>query len=521
MAARSTVPASGPGSGAGTGPAAAADPRRWFVLAVICCAYLMVGLDLTVMNLALPDAQQDLGFTDADRQWVVTAYALPFGSLLLFCGRLSDLIGRKRAFIAGLTGFAIASAVGGAAGGFETLVTARAAQGAFAALLSPACLSLMATTFTDPKERGKAFGIFGGVVAAGGGLGLILGGALTTGLDWRWCMYINLVFAVAALIGGVLLLSRQPKTGAKMDIPGVVTASGGMFAVVYGFSNAEDGWGRLSTWGYLALGGVLLIAFAYWQTRAAHPLLPPRVAVDRNRGGAYLTVLFVGAGFFGLLLFLVFYMQNVLGYSAIVSGCALLPTVVSTILVTGVGGTKLVPRFGPRPMVPSGLLVTALGMAWLTMIDVDSSYAGALLGPLTVIGVGTGLIYSAVLNTGTSGVAPEDAGVASACVSAGQQLGGALGTALLTTIATTASADWLDGNVRGRPSVEQLHLAAVHGYSTVFWWCAGILTAGAVITGLLLRSGPLPAAAPAAPPADAPHDGTAKEPSEHPKAERV
>ncbi|MFI0484408.1 MFS transporter [Actinomadura sp. 9N215] len=530
MAARSAAPAAGPSP-----RAAVADPRRWFVLAVICCAYLMVGLDLTVMNLALPDAQKDLGFTDADRQWIVTAYALPFGSLLLFCGRLSDLIGRKRAFVVGLAGFAIASAVGGAASDFETLVTARAAQGAFAALLSPACLSLLATTFTDPKERGKAFGVFGGVVAAGGGLGLIVGGALTSGLDWRWCMYVNLVFAVAGLIGGMVLLTRQPRTGAQMDVPGVVAASGGMFAVVFGFSNAEDGWSRISTWGFLAVGGVLLIAFAFWQTRAAHPLLPPRVVADRNRGGAYLTVLFVGAGFFSLLLFLVFYMQNILGYSAIVSGCALLPTVVCTILATGVGGTKLVPRFGPRPMIPSGLLVTALGLAWLTRIDVDSTYAADLLGPLALIGAGMGLIYSAVLNTGTSGVAPQDAGVASACVSAGQQVGGALGTALLNTIAATAATGWLDGNVQGRPSLEQLNLAAVHSYSTVFWWCAAILTSGAAVTALLLRSGPLPTPTntpPAntspdnTPPVDASPDKASPDdavegPSEQAEAERV
>ncbi|WP_083982260.1 MFS transporter [Actinomadura hibisca] len=469
-----------------------AHSRRWLVLAVICCAYLMVSLDLTVMNLALPDAQRDLGFTDADRQWVVTAYAMPFGSLLLFCGRLSDLIGRKRAFLIGLVGFAIASAVGGAATTFETLVAARAAQGAFAALLSPACLSLLATTFTDPKERGRAFGVFGGVVAGGGGLGLIIGGALTSGLDWRWCMYVNLVFAVAAFVGGVLLLARQPRADVRMDVPGVLAASGGMFCVVYGFSNAEDGWSRSSTWGFLALGGALLAAFAFWQTRAAHPLLPPRVIADRNRGGAYLTVLFVGASFFSLLLFLVYYMQTVLGYSPIVSGSALLPTIVCTILGTGVGGTKLVPRFGPRPMIPSGLLVGALGLVWLAGIGVDSTYAADLLGPLAVIGVGTGLIYSAVLNTGTSGVAPQDAGVASACVSAGQQIGGALGTALLNTIAATAATDWLDGHVQGRPSPEQLQLAAVHSYSTVFWWSAGILAFGAVVTGLLLRSGPLP-----------------------------
>lgn len=501
MATQSTAPASGAGS------KAAADPRRWWILAVICCAYLMVGLDLTVMNLALPKAQQDLGFTDGNRQWIVTAYALPYGSLLLFCGRLSDLMGRKRAFLIGVTGFAVASAVGGAAPNFGTLVTARAAQGAFASLLSPACLALLATTFTDPKERGKAFGAIGGVIAAGGGLGLLLGGALTSSLDWRWCMYVNLVFAVVAFIGGLALLTRQATSRNPMDVPGVLLACSGMFCVVYGFSNAKDGWSEPATWGLLALGGVLLTAFAAWQTRAAHPLLPPRVVVDRNRGGAYLTVLFVGAGFFGLLLFLIYYMQTVLEYSPLKSGTAMLPTVVATLLTTSICGAKLFPKLGPRPMVPSGLLVTALGLVWLTRIDVDSTYATSLLGPLIANGVGMGLVYAAALNTGTSGVRPEDSGVASATFGAGQQLGGAVGTALLNTIAAAAVSGWLTDNVSGRPTPLQLQTAAVHSYTTVFWWSAAILAGGAVIAALLLRGGPLPTEEPA------------EDPTPHPEAQ--
>jgi EmrB/QacA subfamily drug resistance transporter len=452
----------------------------------------MVGLDLTVMNLALPEAQQDLGFSDGDRQWIVTAYALPYGSLLLFCGRLSDLMGRKRAFLIGLAGFAVASAVGGAAPNFEALVAARAAQGAFAALLSPSCLALMAVTFTDPKERGKAFGAIGGVIAAGGGLGLLLGGFLTSAFDWRWCMYVNLVFAVVALAGGLPLIARQAPSRNPMDIPGVLLACSGMFCVVYGFSNAEDGWGDAGTWGLLAVGGLLLIAFAAWQTRAAHPLLPPRVVLDRNRGGAYLTVLFVGAGFFGLLLFLIYYMQTVLGYSPLKSGAAVLPMVLATLVTTSVCGAKLFPRLGPRPMVPSGLLVTALGLVWLTQIEVDSTYVTSILGPIIANGVGMGLVYAAALNTGTSGVRPEDSGIASATFSAGQQIGGAVGTALLNTIAATAVTDWLTDHTNGRPSPLQLQTAAVHSYTTVFWWSAAILASGAVIAAVLLRSGPLP-----------------------------
>ncbi len=488
MSTRSAAPAAGPSSGT------AGDSRRWLILAVICTAYLMVGLDLTVMNVALPSAQKALGFTNADRQWIVTAYALPFGSLLLFCGRLADRIGRKETFLTGLTGFAVASAVGGASTSFTMLVTARACQGAFAALLAPSALALLATTFTDSEERGKAFGIFSAVVASGAGVGLIIGGSLTSALNWRWCLYVNLIFAGISLVGGQLLLDRQPKTGVRMDVPGVIVASGGMFCVVYGFANAAThSWHTPSTWGFLAAGVALLIVFAFWQTRAAQPLLPPRIVLDRNRGGAYLAVLLVGTGIFGVLLFLIYYMQTTLGYSAITSGVALLPMVVCTTVGATGGAIKLLPRYGPRPLIAGGLLISAAGMAWLTGIGVDSGYASHLLGPLMVVGVGMGLVYAAALSTGTSGVAPQDAGIASACISAGQQLGGASGTALLNTIAATATISWLDSHVQGQPSLEQLHLASVDGYTTVFWWCAAIFAAGAVVSGLLLRRGPLPA----------------------------
>jgi MFS family permease len=360
-------------------------------------------------------------------------------------------------------------------------------------MLAPACLALVATTFTDPKEKGKAFGIFSAVAASGAALGVIIGGALTDVLSWRWCLYVNLIFAGIALVGAVLLLGRQPRTGARLDVLGVLLASGGMFCLVYGFANAaDDSWSTPSSWGFLALGGALLIVFAFWETRAAHPLLPPRIVLDRNRGGAYLTVLFVGTGIFGVFLFLVYYMQNGLGYSPTTSGVALLPLVVLTAVGATVGANKLMPKYGPRPLVAAGLLILAAGMAWLTRIGADSSYASHLLGPTMVVGLGLGLIYAAALRTGTSSVAPDDAGIASACVNTGQQLGGALGLALLNTIAATAASNWLASNVQGQPSPEQLNLASIDGYITVFWWCTAIFAAGAVVCGLLLRGGPLP-----------------------------
>ncbi|GIH21313.1 MFS transporter [Rugosimonospora africana] len=491
MSAHTAAPGAGPGTGAPG--ATAADPRRWLILAVVAAAQLMVVLDLTVMNLALPSAQHALKFTTTDRQWVVTAYALSFGSLLLFSGRLADLIGRKTTFLTGLVGFAAASAVGGASDSFSMLVTARASQGLFGALLAPSALSLLATTFKDPKERAKAFGVYGAVAAAGGGLGLLLGGALTTYLSWRWCMYINLVFAAIAIVGGVLLVGRQQRTpGGRLDVPGVVAVSGGMFCLVYGLSNAASHtWRTPSAWGFLTAGVALLIVFAVWQSRAAQPLLPPRVVLDRNRAGAYLTVLISGAATFGVFLFLVYYMQVTLGYSAITSGLAMLPMVALSGTMATVGNTKLMPRVGPKPMVIAGMLLNAAAMVWLTRIDAHSGYASALLGPLMVTGAGMGLIFGMVAATGTFGVAPHDAGVASASINTGQQLGGSIGTALLNTIAASATTGYLADHLHGRPTPQLLQLAAVHSYTTVFWWCAGIFATGAVVCGALLRRGPL------------------------------
>jgi len=484
----------------GWGAAAAQpDPRRWLILVVIGIAQLMVVLDVTVMNLALPSAQKALGFNDADRQWVVTAYALSFGSLLLFCGRLADLVGRKVIFITGLIGFAVASAIGGASVNFAMLVTARACQGVFGAMLAPAALSLLTTTFSDPKERGKAFGVYGAIAGAGSAVGLLLGGALTEYLSWRWCLYINLFFAAVAAAGGSVLLKRQSRTaGAKLDVPGVVTVSSGMFCLVYGFSNAAlHSWSATSTWAFLAAGVVLLVVFAYWQTRATHPLLPPRVVLDRNRGGAYLAILIVGAGMFGIFLFLTYYMQVSLGYSPVVSGLAFLPMVGCIAVAANVSNIVLLPRIGPRPIVIVGMLSLACAQFWLTHIGVRGDYVGDILGPLMITGVGMGFMFSTAMNTGTYGVAPRDAGVASASVNTGQQLGGAIGTSLLNTIAASATTSYIASHMvfHGQPTKAAVNLVKaqglVHGYTTVFWWCMGIFIVGAVVIGALMRSGPL------------------------------
>jgi EmrB/QacA subfamily drug resistance transporter len=487
-----------------------ARDRRWLILGVIGIAQLMVVLDLTVMNIALPSAQRALHFTTVDRQWVVTAYTLAFGSLLLLGGRLADLAGRKVTFLAGLAGFAIVSAIGGASVNFTMLITARACQGAFAALLVPSALSLLTTTFTEPKDRSKAFGIYGAIAGAGGAVGLLLGGALTQYLSWRWTLYVNLVFAGVAFTGGALLLKRQPSPGKpRLDIPGVLLASGGMFCLVYGFANAAaHNWATPSTWGFLAAGVILLTAFAAWQTRAAHPLLPPRVVLDRNRSGAYLSMLFVSAGLFGTFLFLTYYLQQTLGYSPLVTGVAFLPLSVGIIASANLATIVLMPRVGPRPLVAFGLLAAAGGAVWLAQLGLHTGYAAGVVGPIIVTGIGMGMVFAPAINTGTFGVAPQDSGVASATLTVGQMLGGSVGTSLLNTIFAAAVTSYLAAHLAAARLIGRQALtgqALVHGYTTAFWWTAGIFAGGAVICGALLRSGPLvPAGIPARAQAEVP-----------------
>jgi EmrB/QacA subfamily drug resistance transporter len=484
-----------------TAPAAPAIPdqasrHRWWILAIVCIAQLMVVLDATIVNIALPSAQRDLGFSDGNRQWVITAYALTFGSLLLLGGRIADLFGRKITFLVGLAGFAGASALGGAAGSFGMLVGARAAQGLFGALLAPAALSLLTTTFTDGKERAKAFSVYGGIAGAGAAVGLLLGGVLTEYLDWRWTLYVNLGFAVIAFVGGVLLLTRgaRDKT-ATLDVPGTVLVSSGLFCVVYGFSNAEThGWSSPAAWGLLLGGAVLLAGFTWWQTKAAQPLLPLRVLLDRNRGASFIAVLICGAGMFGVFLFLTYYLQKSLGYSPVKTGLAFMPMVVGLLVTTPLASDVLIPRIGPKPVIPVGMGFAAAGLAWLTALDLNSGYAANVMPPLIVIGLGLGLVMAPAMGLATSGVAAEDAGVASAAVNTMQQVGGSISTALLTTLFASAATHYLSGRNPKDPAV--LAQAALHGYSTAYLWAAGFFAAGLIIGALLYRRGvPQPDAA--------------------------
>jgi len=460
--------------------------RRWLILAFIGIAQLMVVLDATIVNIALPSAQADLGFSDDSRQWVITAYALAFGSLLLLGGRIGDLYGRKRVFIIGLIGFAAASAIGGAAESFGLLVAARGLQGVFGALLAPAALGLLTTIFTDPAERAKAFGIFGAIAGAGAAIGLLLGGILTEYLNWRWSLYVNLAFALpTAGAAFVLLRDVRLNTTTKLDIPGTITASSGLFALVFGFSSAETrAWDDPVTVVALALGVLLLAAFVAVERRVAHPLLPLRVVLDRNRGGAYLAVGISGVAMFGVFLFLTFFMQQSLGFSPLETGLAFLSMTFAIIVTATSATTKLVPRFGARPLVTLGLALGSLAMVFFTGISVDSTYAANVLPGLVLMGIGFGLVIAPSMAAATFGVAPGDAGVASAMVNTGQQIGGSIGTALLSTLAASATTSHIGG---ARPTPDLLADAAVHGYTTAFWWAAAILAVGSITIGFLLR----------------------------------
>jgi EmrB/QacA subfamily drug resistance transporter len=458
--------------------------RRWAILAVLGIAQLMVTLDATIVNIALPSAQKALAFSNDDRQWIVTAYSLAFGSLLLLGGKMSDLFGRKRTFIIGLAGFALASAIGGASQSFIMLAAARAVQGAFGALLAPAALSLLTTTFTESSERNKAFGIFGAIAGSGASVGLLLGGVLTQTLSWRYAMYVNCAFAVAAIAGAVTLLHNVPQDDKeRIDLPGTLSVSIGLFAVVFGFNRAQvDGWTAVATLVSLAVGIVLLVTFVMTELRVTHPLLPMRVPADRNRGASFLAILLSGAAVFGVFLFLTYYLQQNRGYSAIKTGVAFLPMTGAILITAPFVSAVLLRRVGPRVLVSAGMLISAVGMAIFTRIGLHTSFVSPVLIAELVLGVGLGVVFATAINAATLGVEPHDAGVASALVNACQQVGGAVGVALLSTIAASATSNFATSH-HGAATLASR--ASIHGYTIAFWVAAALFAIGAVSSLLL------------------------------------
>lgn len=462
--------------GSGTSP-----HTRWWLLATLALAQLMIALDTTVITIALPSAQADLGFADSARQWIVTGYALAFGSLLLLSGRLADRWGRKRLLVIGLIGFAIMSAAGGAAPTVEVLIGARIGQGLFAALLAPAALALVSTTFTDPAERGRAFGIFGSVAMVGTTIGLLLGGVLTQILSWRWTMYINLVIAIPAVIGAIVLATgNERRIKERLDVVGAITVTLGLFALVFGTSTAESaGWGAPITIGTLLLAGVLLTAFFMAQTRVQTPLLPLKILTDRGRGAALIALLLSSAGLFTTFLFLPYFLQSSLGYSQIRTGLAFLPVPVALVASAAVVGPILTKRFGTRTVMPAGLAIAGAGALLLTLITVNSTYLLNVLPSLLLLGAGIGLVIATATAAATAHLTDDLAGAAAATVNAAQQIGGSIGVAILNTVAASAAAAYLTTN----PAA--LADAAVHSYSTAFGWTAAVFCTGAILTALI------------------------------------
>lgn len=496
--------AQGPAAGA---PSSVPDPKRWWSLVVIGLAQLMIVLDVTVVTIALPSAQTELHIASADKQWVLTAYTLAFGGLLLLGGKIVDFVGRKNTLIIGLIGFAGASALGGAAVSGGMLFGARAVQGAFGAILAPAALSLLTTTFTEPNERAKAFGVFSALAGAGSAIGLILGGVITNYLTWRWTMYVNVIIAIVAVVGAVLLVTdRAPRRSVRIDYLGTVLGCGGLLALVYGFTKAaSDGWSDSMTLILFAIAVVALLGFGYWQKRTPAPLLPPHIVTDRNRAGSFVLMALAAIAMFGVFLFLTYYLQAIKGYSALRTGFAFLPMSI-VLIATSVGiAARLLTKLPPRMLLIPGMTLAAGGMAWLSQISVGGDYATQVLPAEILLGLGFGLTFMPVFSVATAGVAPQDAGVTSATLNTSQQVGGSIGTALLNTIAVSATASYVAskhlpaaGAALGQAAstVSKATLLAeaqaqVHGYVVATWAAAGALVVAGVIGGLLIDKGPM------------------------------
>jgi EmrB/QacA subfamily drug resistance transporter len=477
-------------------PPATSPTRRWWTLAVMSIASLMVVLDATVINIALPRAQLSLGFSMANRQWVITAYALAFGSLLLLGGRMSDLWGRCNALYIGLAGFAVASAFGGAAHSFAMLITARAVQGCFGAILAPAALATLTTTFQDPKERAKAFSIFGAISASGAAIGLLLGGALTQWASWRWCLFINLFFAAVALVGVIIFVAPgKSESHTRLDVLGTLLGSGGLFFVVYGLSHAvSTSWSDDVTWGSLVIGAALLYLFVQWQRRSKVPLLPLRLVMNRTRGGSLIALFVTSIAVFGIFLFLAYYLQTTLGYSPLRTGVAFLPLVVAIAFSATIASARLLAKVGPRPLVPAGMILGMMGAVLFTRLTAHADYVGHVLPGLIVTGLGLGLIFAPATASATAYIEPSDAGAASAMVNTSQQIGGSVGTSLLNTIAVSATMGALRHTSfpanHNSPVAQALKTQAIlHGYAMAFWFSAVFFGLGAVASFILLESG--------------------------------
>ena len=464
------------------------DPTRWRTLFVVAIAQLMIVLDSSIMNIAIPRAKIDLGISDANQQWVITAYTLAFGSLLLLGGRIGDYMGRKKIFIIGLIGFAAASALGGIASTQELLFASRALQGVFAALLAPTALAIISVTFTVPQERAKAFGVIGAISGGGAAIGLIAGGTLTEYASWRWCLGVNVPIAIFAAVLGLKFVHESKASGNNTyDIPGVLTATAGLFSLTYGFNEAAtSGWSDAKTISFLVAAVVLLALFVTIEKRVANPLMPLRVITERNRGGSYLGSLVVGAGLFSMFLFLGLYLQVILGYSPLRSGFAFLPFTFGIIVFAGIA-SQLLPKVGPKALMVPGLIAAGFGLLALSRITPETSYTTHVLPSLLIMSSGMALVFIPLTSTSLHGVSSHDTGVASAMLNTSQQIGGSLGTALLNTVAATAATTFAAANTQLGDKV--MPFAMTHGFTIAFKFSAVLLFIGAVVLYFFINIG--------------------------------
>jgi EmrB/QacA subfamily drug resistance transporter len=480
-------------------------PRRWLALAVIAVTILMIILDATIVNIALPTVSHSLDISSATQQWIVTAYTLTFGGFLLLGGRIADFWGRKRTYLVGAAGFALASAVGGLAQSEGMLFAARAAQGAFGALLGPASLALITVLFTDAKERAKAFAVYGAIAGGGSAVGLLLGGVLTEYADWRWCFWVNVPVAIVAIVAAIPFVPESRAPGdTKYDVPGAVLVTVGLTSFVYGFTRVAqaaqknaapggsggNGWTDGWAWFFIVAGVVLVAAFVVTELRVRNPLLPMRLVLDRNRGGAYLTSTLVGAGLIGAFFFLSLYFQQVLGYRPVQAGFASLPTTLG-VLVSAGAASSLVPRIGPKPLMVVGGLLAAAGLLLLSFVGLTTSFWVLPFWGELLLGLGLGFTFVPLSNLALVGAGTHDAGAASAVLQAVQQVGASIGTALLATISVAAiAASFTAALASGKnPQDPVVALSAqVDGYTTAFRWAAVLLVAGAIVSAVLVKA---------------------------------
>jgi EmrB/QacA subfamily drug resistance transporter len=488
--------------------ASTAGPRLGLALLVIATAQLMVVLDATIVNVALPHIQRAFGFSGSGLEWVVNAYALAFGGLLLLGGRAGDLLGRRRVFIAGLLLFSAASLAGGFATSQGWLLAARAVQGVGGAITAPTALALITTTFPEGTPRNRAMGVYAAMSVAGGAVGLLAGGLLTTYASWRWVLFVNVPIGLAAALAAPRVLGESERQRGRFDLPGAITGTGGLAALVYGLSNAATSPDGVSHWGdakvvaSLVASVVLLGAFAVIEVRSQHALLPLRLLRDRDRTGANLIMLCVGATIFGMFFFLTVFMQGVWGYSALKTGLAYLP-LTAAILVASGAAAQLVSRIGARPLLLAGSPAVAGGLYWLSGISEHSSYVGAVLGPMLVTATGLGLLFVPLTLVAMSRVREEESGVASSLRNTGQQVGGSIGLAVLGTVAWTVVANSIRANTvhamtaaaqAGHPArPSQAALTAIYnhalasGFSRAFLAAAGAMLLALVITIVAIR----------------------------------